>query len=82
MNITLQPSARQFIDDQVKAGRFASPDAVIDAAIAEMRELQAASELDDEAIAAISEAEAQADRGEGVDLDAFRSQFQGRRSPR
>lgn len=75
MTITLRPATQQFIDEQVKAGRFANPDEVIEAALAQMQD---GDDLDDETIAAINEAEAQADRGEGVDLDALRARFQNR----
>ncbi len=79
MNITLRPTTQQFINEQVKTGRFANPEEVIEAAIARMQDGE---DLDDETIAAINEAEAQADRGEGVDLDTFRAQFQKRISAR
>ncbi|HVT79941.1 MAG TPA: hypothetical protein VHM90_04735 [Phycisphaerae bacterium] len=57
MNLSLSEDAEQFIDEQVKAGRFPSREAVVQAARAELRE-SAAMELDNEAIAAIQEAEA------------------------
>jgi putative addiction module CopG family antidote len=79
MNVTLQPATERFIDEQIKAGRFATAEAVIEAAIAGLRE---GDDLDDATIAAINEAEAEADRGEGVDLDTFRSQFLNRVSAR
>lgn len=70
--MTLSRDVQQFIDEQVKAGHFPSPEAVVEAAIIEMR--RADEELDDQTIAAINEGLEQADRGEGVELDEFRSQ--------
>jgi putative addiction module CopG family antidote len=75
MHVTLRPATRQFIDEQVKTGRFPSPEAVIEEAIAQ---LQVSDDLDDRTIAAINEAEDQADRGEGRDLDTFRADFHRR----
>lgn len=74
MNLSLAPEIQRFIDDLVKAGRFPSPEAVIEAAIADMRSADELP-LDDQTVAAINEAEAQADRGEGTDLDTFRNDF-------
>lgn len=74
MEFTLQPDTRRFIDDQVKAGRFPTAEAVVEAAIAQLQN----DDLDDETIAAINEGEAQADRGEGVDVDTFRARFRSR----
>ena len=76
MNIMLRPTTERFIDEQVKAGRYPTAEAVIEAAIAEFRNED---ELDDQTVAAINQAEDQADRGEGTDLDTFRTQFHGRR---
>jgi Arc/MetJ-type ribon-helix-helix transcriptional regulator len=62
-----KPELRQFIDDQVKAGRFDSVDSAVEAAVEQMM-LQGQDELDDETVAAIQRAEAQIDRGEGTDF--------------
>jgi Arc/MetJ-type ribon-helix-helix transcriptional regulator len=72
MNLSLRPEIQRFIDDQVKAGRFPTPEALVEAAVADMRDID---ELDDATVAAINEAEGQADRGEGVDLDTFRAEM-------
>ena len=77
MNISLKPDLQRFVDEQVSAGHFPSAEAVVEAAVAEMRECRAAP-LDPETIAAVNEADEQADRGEGVDLDAFRAQMRER----
>jgi Arc/MetJ-type ribon-helix-helix transcriptional regulator len=78
MQIVLRrPDLERFVDEQVRAGRYPSAEAVVEAAIAEFRE-SASAELDDDTIAAINEAEEQADRGEGVDLAAFREHMNKR----
>jgi Arc/MetJ-type ribon-helix-helix transcriptional regulator len=77
MDLTLRPETRRFIDDQIKAGRFASPDDLVEAAIADMR-LGHETTLDDATIAAINEGEEQADRGEGIDFAVFRAQWKKR----
>jgi Arc/MetJ-type ribon-helix-helix transcriptional regulator len=75
MQISLtKPEVERFIAEQVKAGHYPSPEAVVEAAITELQDLQAG-ELDSETVDAINEAEAQADRGEGVELDTFRAEF-------
>jgi Arc/MetJ-type ribon-helix-helix transcriptional regulator len=76
MKLTLKPETTKFIDDQVKAGRFPSAEALIEEAVAEFRGNE---ELDADTVAAIHEGLDQADRGEGVDLDTFRAQFFKRR---
>ena len=78
MTLSLRPEVQEFIDEQVTTGRFSSAEAVIEAAIAEMR--QAGDELEDETIAAINEGLEQADRGEGIELNEFRAQFLKRSS--
>jgi Arc/MetJ-type ribon-helix-helix transcriptional regulator len=73
----LRPDIQQFIDEQVALGSFPTAESVIEAAIADMRDdFQA--DLDDATIAALNEAEEQADRGEGEDLDAFRARMRRR----
>lgn len=77
MILSLRPEIQRYIDDQVKSGRFPTPEAVIEHAILEAREAEVC-EIDDETAAAINEAEEQADRGEGMDLDAFRAHISKR----
>jgi len=77
MKLALRPDIERFIDEQVKSGRFPSPESVIEAAVADMRDDQLI-ELDDATVDAINEAEAQADRGEGEDLDTFRDRMRQR----
>lgn len=73
MNLTLNSDVQRFIDEQVKEGRFASPEELIEAAIMDMRD--ADDELDEEDLAAIREADAQLDRGEGIELSEVRARL-------
>ena len=74
MNISLKPEVQRFIEEEVKAGRFASPAEVLEAAIDRMM-IESELELDDETAAAINRAEAQLDRGEGIDFDQFAAEM-------
>lgn len=79
MNFALNPEILRFIDDQVRAGRYASPQAVVEAAIIKMRDAEEIDDdLDDETIAAINEGEEQGDRGEGIELAVFKEQWRQR----
>jgi Arc/MetJ-type ribon-helix-helix transcriptional regulator len=77
MHLSLRPEIQRFIEEQVMAGRFPSPEALVEAAVADMQYTDE-SDLDDATIAAINEAEEQGDRGEGIDLDTFRERMQKR----
>jgi Arc/MetJ-type ribon-helix-helix transcriptional regulator len=77
MNLDLRDDIRRFIEERVRAGQFPTPEAVIEAAIADMRDVEE-SKLDDQTVTAINEAEAQADRGKGTDLDTFRAEMDRR----
>lgn len=79
MELALRPGTTRFIDEQVQSGRFPTPEAVVEAAIAEMQQDDG---LDEETIAAINEGDAQIARGEGIDFDTFRVQFLKRISGR
>lgn len=74
MDVTLKPQIREFIDEQVRAGRFRSADEVLEAAVGRMME-ETEFELDDETAAAINRAEEQIDRGEGIDFDQFAAEW-------
>jgi hypothetical protein len=86
---TLRPDNEQYIYEQVKAGRFATPEAVVDAAIDDMRnsaedpiiECVNIDDLDDDEIdddlrASIEEARAQFDRGEGIPFEEVKAYWQ------
>ena len=77
MILSLRPDVEKFIGDQVREGRFPSPEAVVEAAITALRD-DSTLELDDETAAAINEAEEELDRGEGMDLAAFRAHISER----
>ena len=77
MVVSLRPDLQRFVDEQVKVGRFATADAVIEAAIAEMRDITEL-ELDPATISAINEGEDQGDRGEGIAFEVFREQWKER----
>jgi Arc/MetJ-type ribon-helix-helix transcriptional regulator len=79
MKLALTLETTKFIDEQVKAGRFSSPEELVEAAVADLRAISE-SELDAETIAAIHEGLDEADRGEGVDLATFRAEFFRRHS--
>ena len=76
-----KPDLEEFVTEQVKIGHYPSPEAVIEAAVAELRDASvddADVVIDDETAAAINLADEQADRGEGLELDAFRARMQKR----
>jgi Arc/MetJ-type ribon-helix-helix transcriptional regulator len=77
MTLTLRPEIARLVDDQVQAGRFPTPEAVVEAAIVNMRDSDDM-DLDDETIDAINEGEEQGDRGEGVELAVFKEQLKRR----
>ena len=68
IEVRLRPELRKFIEDEVMAGNFASADEVVEAALARLM-LDPSPDEDAETVAAIDEAEAQIDRGEGMPLD-------------
>ena len=69
-----KPELTKFVEEEVKAGHYASPEALVEAAIADLRDA-AAIEIDDETAAAINRAEEQIDRGEGIDFDQFAAEM-------
>ena len=74
MKLVLKPETERFIDEQVKAGRFPTPEAMIEAALEEFRSV-GEGEMDDSTVAAINEGLDQANRGEGIELETFRKKF-------
>ncbi len=77
MNVKLKPEVQKFVEEQVKAGRFASPGEVLDEAVNRMK-TEGELELDDETVAAILRAEEQLDRGEGIEFDQFKAEMRKR----
>lgn len=76
MNVSLRPETERFIEAQVREGRFQTAEELIEAALADLQ--LAGNGLDHDAVNAINEAEAQADRGEGVELEMFRQNISRR----
>ncbi|HET6246655.1 MAG TPA: hypothetical protein VFE47_03065 [Tepidisphaeraceae bacterium] len=66
-----RPELQEFIDSEVRAGRFPSADAAIEAAVEQMMFDRAAEDIDNETAAAINLAEEQIDRGDGTDFHEF-----------
>jgi Arc/MetJ-type ribon-helix-helix transcriptional regulator len=61
------PEIQDFIEKQVKAGRFSSAAEVIEAGVARLMLDPVDDELDDADLAAIEESEGQIERGEDLD---------------
>ncbi len=76
MTLTLRSDVQEFIDQQIDQGRFATAEALVEAAIEQFRQPRVV--LSSEDIAAIKRADEQARRGEGIELDAFRAQISKR----
>lgn len=66
MNVTLKPELQQFVDEQIRSGRFTTPDEVLEAGLTRLM-LDPVNDLDDEDVAGIEESEAQIARGEDLD---------------
>ena len=63
MNVPIKPEFEKFIEEQVKAGKFASPAAVLEAGLERLM----FDELDEQDLAAIEESRSQIARGEDMD---------------
>ena len=72
MRIVLKADAKQFVEEQVRAGRFGSADDMVEEAV---RRMMLDWELDDDTVAAINRAEEQLDRREGVEFDQFAAEM-------
>lgn len=69
MQLHLEPLLQRFIDEQVKAGNFPSPEAVVKASLVEMMEAQG--EFTAEDLAEMELSRREFERGETVDFDEF-----------
>jgi Arc/MetJ-type ribon-helix-helix transcriptional regulator len=78
MNLVLRPEIERWIAEQVRSGRFPTPEAVVEAALDELTQTGIDASLAPEDIAAINGAEAEIDRGEGIDLATLRAQMSKR----
>lgn len=70
-----KPELEQFIDAQVKAGHFSSPEAAVEAAVEQMMLDREGFDLDDETADAINRASEQIERGEGIDFRQFAAEM-------
>lgn len=68
-----RPELEKFIDEQVKAGHFPTPEAAVEAAVEHM--MLDHDELDDETAEAINRADEQLARGEGIDFKQFAAEM-------
>lgn len=78
MNLALNPEIERRIAEQVRLGRFPSPEALVEAAVAEFTSELSAQSLTAADVGAIEEADAQIDRGEGIDLATLRTEMSKR----
>ena len=71
MPITLSPQTQKLIEERMKATGCSTPDELVQVALQTLEQVQEEDyeELDSETRAAIEEAEAQYQRGEGIPLD-------------
>ena len=69
MQVTLKPELQQFVEEQVRAGRFATVQEALEAAVACLMLDSDGADLDEATMDAIERAEAQLDRGEGIPLE-------------
>jgi len=79
MNVTLSPETEKFINSQIQAGLFSSPDQLLEEAVRGMMiEDVDVEELDADTKAAIERAEAQFERGEWTDFDTVAAEMRKR----
>jgi Arc/MetJ-type ribon-helix-helix transcriptional regulator len=67
MQYQISPELEQFIQEEIKCGRFASPTAVVEAGLARLMLDSEYDVLDEQDLTAIGESEAQLARGEDLD---------------
>lgn len=70
-----KPELEKFINEQVEAGHFPSPQAAVEAAVEQMMHNRVDSELTDEDAEEIEKSEAELDRGEFVEFDSLASEM-------
>jgi Arc/MetJ-type ribon-helix-helix transcriptional regulator len=79
MNVQLtKPELQRFVDEKVRGGEFAIPEAVVEDALSRMME---ADTLTDDDWEAIRRADEEVDRGESVEWDAFAAALQTAHTP-
>ena len=67
MIVSLSPELGKYVEQQIRAGRFTTPEEVVEAGLARLMLDPPPDALDDEDLAAIEESEAQIERGEDLD---------------
>ena len=81
MNISLTPEIQKRINEKVQSGEFESADAIVEQALTFFLDYEE-EEMDEEEFretkAAIDEALAQAERGEGVSIEEFDQKMRAR----
>jgi putative addiction module CopG family antidote len=77
MQITLRPDHQQFVDAQVRAGRFTSADQVVAEALSRLMQ-EPEEEIDDETFAALRRSDEQLARGEGRALEEIRDELRAK----
>jgi putative addiction module CopG family antidote len=80
MNVSIEPDLAKFIEEQVRAGRYGTADAAVNAAVSRLKAEQEllAEEVDDEDVAAIEEGLAQLDRGETLPWEQVRAELKAK----
>jgi antitoxin ParD1/3/4 len=74
MNLTLKPEDQRFLDEQVKSGRFSSPEDAVAEAIDRLRWEDDITPTPED-LAAVREGLAQLDRGEGIPWEKVRREL-------
>jgi Arc/MetJ-type ribon-helix-helix transcriptional regulator len=80
MNISLTPETEKLLEEQMKKGHFASPDDAVRTALQTLDQVRGEDyeNLDEQTRAAIEEAEAQHQRGEGRAWGEVREELRAR----
>jgi len=65
------PELEKFLAEQVEAGNYSSPEAAVEAAVEQMMHDHTDLSLTEEDLEEISKSDAEIDRGEFVEFDAF-----------
>jgi putative addiction module CopG family antidote len=81
MRVSLKPELRRFVEKQVKAGRYATLEEVLEAGVARLMLDDPAGELDDATLEAIDRAETQLDRGQGIPVDQAFARLRKKHAP-
>lgn len=75
MDVALKPELERFVEEQVKAGRFASKAEVLEAGLARLMLDPLPDDLDEDDLKAIAQSEAEIERGEDLDWKVVSKQL-------